>query len=45
LGCSLVVEACQSPAMTFAEPPAEQLTASCLQDGLAEAIDNDFNEE
>jgi hypothetical protein len=45
LGCNLVVEACQSPAVAFAEAPDEVLTAFCRQDGLEEALDSGFEEE
>lgn len=45
LGVSMVVvEPCLSHAIVFAEPPEDQLTASCLQDGLADAYNSDFDE-
>jgi hypothetical protein len=44
LGISLVVEGSQFTAAGYAEAPEEQLTAACLQDGLADAIDNDFED-
>lgn len=45
LGC-LVVVTHQKPSVAgFADAPTETLTASCRQNGLAEAYDNGIEEE
>jgi hypothetical protein len=43
----MVVVTPQKPSVGagFADAPTEILTASCRQNGLAEAYDNDFEEE
>jgi len=45
LGCMVVVEPIKAHAAGFAEAPSEPLTVACRNDGLEEAIDNDFEEE
>lgn len=45
LGVSLVVvEGCHFTGVCDADIPSEPFTASCLQNGLDEAIDNDFED-
>lgn len=46
LGCVVVVTPRkQAPCIGYAEAPSEILTASIRIDGLAEAIDSDFENE
>ena len=42
LGILVVVTPQKFSAAAFSEIPSESFTASCLQNGLSEAIDSDF---